>query len=102
MRSASQLTRSPGEWSEYQQAERRRILRELRSELELARDRREPWLAWLEARRDGIHLHELRRESGESIACPVAGCDAVRSSRPAPSSSDAPRRPAELERLTLC
>jgi hypothetical protein len=81
---------------------RRQALREWRAEIELARDRREPWLVWIEARADGIRLHDLHRETGEPIACPVGGCDAVRISRPAPSSSGAPRRPAEPERLTLC
>lgn len=101
MRSQAQLSRTPAEWQEYQAAERKATLRELRRDLEQARDERPDWLVWIDARADGIHLHELRREDGSRVACPVPGCSAVRDDAAAPAARAVLERPAEPAQLTL-
>jgi hypothetical protein len=77
-RSAEQLSRSPGDYRDHKQEERRRILAALLAELERARHQGAPWYRWIEWRSRGEHRHELMDEHGRAIACPVAGCDAVR------------------------
>lgn len=78
MRSSAQITRSPREWAEHREQECRRARAALSRELARARDDDEPWYLWIVARRQGVHQHDLRDESGRAIACPVAGCNAVR------------------------
>lgn len=78
MRSAERITRSPRQWADRQEQEQQRARAALSRELARARDDDEPWYLWLVARRSGVHQHDLRDEQGRAIACPVAGCDAVR------------------------
>lgn len=80
MRSRAQLERTPREYQDHQRGERQRILREVTAELRRAAERNEPWYLWVKWRREGVHRHDLRDERGRAIACPVAGCDAVRGS----------------------
>lgn len=58
--------------------ERQRLLAELQVRLERAFARSEPWYMWVLWRRNGEHHHDLVAEDGLPVACPVAGCDAVR------------------------
>lgn len=74
-RTAAQLSRTPGEWKERQQEERRAILAALLRELEAARRRGDPWYQWVERRHRGEHLHGATDEKGRLIACPAPGCD---------------------------
>jgi hypothetical protein len=78
LRGRAQLERTPRQFIDHQQAERRATLRALTDELRRARERNEPWYLWLKWRAEGVHRHDLLDEQGRAIACPVAGCDAVR------------------------
>lgn len=78
MRSRAQLERSPREYLDYQAVERRKTLAALLEELRRHRERNEPYYLWISWRREGVHRHDLRDEQGRAVACPVAGCDAVR------------------------
>lgn len=100
-RSAAQLDSSALAWHEAQARERHRIYLELMDELDRARANAEPWLRWLEDRIDGVHRHELVRDDGSPIACPVAGCDAVRGSSPAAAPAGERARPPEPLQLAL-
>lgn len=63
--------------AEVQQLERDRTLAQLRRDLARAAERQEPWYTWLLDRARGLHRHDLRRDDGTPIACPVAGCREV-------------------------
>ena len=77
MRSRQQLELTPGEYSDAKKRERQRILVELQQLLDRAAAREAPWYMWLLWRRDGVHRHDLTRDDGTPVACPVPGCYAV-------------------------
>jgi hypothetical protein len=78
MRSRLQLELNPGDYQEAQKRERRALLEQLTAALDRAFSREEPWYMWVLARRNGEHQHDLQRDDGTPIACPVPGCDARR------------------------
>lgn len=54
------------------------LLSELMAILDRAAAREEPWYMWVLWRHEGEHHHDLVRDDGSPVACPVAGCDARR------------------------
>jgi hypothetical protein len=75
LRGRQQLELSPAEYLEAQEVERGKLLRELLAILRAARQQNAPWYQWVVWRRERRHMHGLRSEKNEPVACPVPGCD---------------------------
>lgn len=74
MRGRLQLELTPSEYIEAKAVERGRILRALLADLRRAREQKAPWYEWILWRQQGRHMHGLRNEKNEPVACPVPGC----------------------------